>query len=56
MHSQNFEKFKKFYNTFKVSGERLFSKEKLKTLIGMPMGITEEEFFEITGESPLILK
>lgn len=44
MHSQNFEKFKGYYE----SG--LWSKKKLHNVVGKKTGITAEEYEEITGE------
>lgn len=44
MHSQNFLKIKNYYDT------RLWTIEKVKAVVGKRLGITAEEFFEITGQ------
>lgn len=44
MHSKNYLKFKNYYKA------GLFDKARLKTLVGLPTGITAEEYKEITGE------
>ena len=44
MHSKNFEKIRDYYN----SG--LWSIAKMRAVVGKPLGITAEEFKEITGQ------
>lgn len=44
MHSQNFLKIKGYYD----SG--LWSIAKVRAVVGKRLGITAEEFFEITGQ------
>lgn len=44
MHSQNFNKIKGYYD----SG--LWSIAKVHAVVGKRLGITAEEFFEITGQ------
>jgi uncharacterized XkdX family phage protein len=44
MHSKNYEKIKKYYD----SG--LWDKERVHNVVGKKNGITEEEYLEITGE------
>lgn len=44
MHSKNFEKIKNFYD------RGLWSIEKVRAVVGKQLGITAEEFFEITGQ------
>lgn len=47
MRSKNFEKWKSYYQ------QGLISEEKLKKLIGKPLGITEEEYKIIIEEFSL---
>ena len=44
MHSKNFDKIKRFYDA------GLWSKEKVRAVVGKALGITEVEYREITGE------
>ena len=44
MHSKNYAKIKKYYD------EGLWSIAKVRAVVGKPLGITAEEFFEITGQ------
>lgn len=44
MHSKNFYKIKGYYD----SG--LWSIDKVRAVVGKPLGITAEEFKEITGQ------
>ena len=44
MHSKNFAKIKGYYD------RGLWSIDKVRAVVGKPLGITEEEFFEITGQ------
>ena len=44
MYSKNFEKIRDYYN----SG--LWSIAKVRAVVGKPLGITTEEFKEITGQ------
>ena len=43
-HSKNFEKIKGFYD------KGLWSIERVRAVVGKHLGITAEEFTEITGE------
>lgn len=43
-HSKNYEKFKRLYN------RRAINIEMLHNLVGKDLGITAEEYEEITGE------
>lgn len=43
-HSKNFEKIKHYYDT------GLWSIERVKAVVGKRLGITAEEFEEITGQ------
>ena len=43
MHSENFEKIKHYYDTV------LWSKDRVKNVVGKKNGITEEEYIEIVG-------
>ena len=44
MHSKNFEKIKGYYD------RGLWSIEKVRAVVGKSLGITPEEFKEITGQ------
>ncbi len=44
MHSENFEKIKKYYDT------GLWDKERVYKVVGKKNGITPAEYYEITGE------
>ena len=44
MHSKNFNKIKKYYD------EGLWSIAKVRAVVGKSLGITAEEFKEITGQ------
>lgn len=44
MHSKNFEKIKNYYDT------GLWSKERVYNVVGKKIGITADEYEEITGE------
>ena len=44
MHSKNFEKIKKYYDT------GLWTLAKVRAVVGKTLGITAAEFFEITGQ------
>ena len=44
MHSKNFIKIKTFYD------KELWTLEQVRAVVGKRLGITEEEFFEITGQ------
>ena len=44
MHSKNFYKIKGYYD------KGLWSIAKLRAVVGKPLGITSEEFLEITGQ------
>lgn len=43
-HSKNFEQIKKWYD------EGVWSKERVYNVVGKKLGITPEEYEEITGE------
>lgn len=45
MHSKNFNKIKRYYDN------GLWDKERVYNVVGKKNGITEEEYFEITGEN-----
>ena len=45
-HSKNFEKVKNYYD----DGHGLWSKARVKAVVGKTYGITPEEYEEITGE------
>lgn len=44
MHSKNFNKIKNYYD------QGLWSIAKVRAVVGKSLGITAEEFFEITGQ------
>lgn len=46
-HSKNFDKVKKYYNTF-YNGERVWNEARVRNAV-VKSWITEEEFAEITG-------
>jgi len=43
-HSKNFDKFKEYYD------KGLWNKDRIYNVVGLRLGITEEEYKEITGE------
>ena len=43
-HSKNFEKIKGYYD------KGLWDEARVRAVVGKPLGITREEFKEITGE------
>ena len=48
-HSKNFEKVKRYYNTYRANGTRLWNITMVKNAV-VKAWITAEEFKEITGE------
>lgn len=44
MHSKNFEKIQGYYN------QGLWTIAQVRAVVGKPLGITAEEFFQITGQ------
>lgn len=48
-HSKNFDKVKKYYNTFKADGTRMWTIEMVRNSV-LKGWITEAEFKEITRE------
>ena len=49
-HSKNYEKVKRYYNTLKPDGSRMWSLAMVRNAV-VKGWITEAEFEEITGES-----
>lgn len=43
VHSKNFEKIKKYYD------DGIWGIQRVKAVVGKKTGITEEEYYEITG-------
>ena len=48
-HSKNYEKVKRYYNTFKANGSRMWTITMVKNAV-VKGWITVEEYQEITGE------
>ena len=48
-HSKNFEKVKRYYNTYKLDGTRMWTIGMVRNAV-VQGWITEAEFEEITGE------
>ena len=48
-HSKNYEKVKRYYNTFKANGSRMWTIGMVKNAV-VKGWITAEEYKEITGE------
>ena len=48
-HSKNFEKVKRYYNTFKANGSRMWTITMVENAV-LKGWITAEEYKEITGE------
>ena len=48
-HSKNYEKVKRYYNTFKANGSRMWTIAMVKNAV-VKGWITAEEYKEITGE------
>ena len=48
-HSKNYEKVKRYYNTFKANGSRMWTIGMVKNAV-VKGWITVEEYKEITGE------